>query len=208
MKIIDLASWSRREHFEFFSTFDDPTFGIVSEVDCSNAYALVKEKQHSFFAWYMHKSMLAVDAVEEFKYRIADGQVVFYEEIHAGPTIGRKDGTFSFSFIPFDRDFTTFSQSLKDEIIQVQNSTGLRIGVDADHKNIVYYSTLPWIAFTGLKHPRDANETAGIPKITFGKMFIRDGKRMMPVSVHAHHGLLDGLHVGQYLDVFQELLEG
>jgi chloramphenicol O-acetyltransferase type A len=34
----------------------------------------------------------------------------------------------------------------------------------------------------------------------------KDGKRSMPVSIHAHHGLVDGLHVGQYIDCFQELM--
>ena len=28
----------------------------------------------------------------------------------------------------------------------------------------------------------------------------------MPVSIHVHHALVDGLHVGQYIDCFQELL--
>ena len=206
MKVIDLDSWSRREHFEFFTTFDDPTLGIVSEVDCSKAYTLVKDRQLSFFAWYMHKSVLAVDAVEELKFRIVDGQVVYFDEIHAGPTIGREDGTFGFSFIPFDRDFMAFSQSIKDEILEVKNNPGLRLGVDADRKNVVYYSTLPWIAFTGLKHPYSANDVSGIPKITFGKVHLREGKRILPVAVHAHHGLVDGLHVGKYLDIFQSLL--
>lgn len=206
MKIIDQDSWNRREHFEFFSSYDDPTFGIVSEVDCSKAYALAKERQLSFFAWYMHKSMLAVDAVKELKFRILEGQVVYFDEIHAGPAIGREDGTFGFSFIPFDRNFTAFSQSIKDEILEVQNSPGLRLGVDADRKNVVYYSTLPWITFTGLKHPFNAEDMAGIPKITFGKVHIRDGKRIMPVAVHAHHGLVDGLHVGKYFEIFQDLL--
>ncbi|MEL7004699.1 MAG: hypothetical protein AAFN93_18470 [Bacteroidota bacterium] len=28
----------------------------------------------------------------------------------------------------------------------------------------------------------------------------------MPVSIHVHHGLVDGIHVGQYCDLFQKLL--
>ena len=27
-KIIDIATWNRKEHFEHFSAFDDPFFGI------------------------------------------------------------------------------------------------------------------------------------------------------------------------------------
>ena len=27
-KIIDIATWNRREHYEHFSAFDDPFFGL------------------------------------------------------------------------------------------------------------------------------------------------------------------------------------
>jgi chloramphenicol O-acetyltransferase type A len=33
-----------------------------------------------------------------------------------------------------------------------------------------------------------------------------NGKRTMPMSVHVHHALVDGLHIGQYIDCYQELL--
>ncbi|MDB5151098.1 MAG: chloramphenicol acetyltransferase, partial [Mucilaginibacter sp.] len=31
-------------------------------------------------------------------------------------------------------------------------------------------------------------------------------KRTMPVSIHVNHALIDGIHVGQYIDCYQELL--
>ena len=33
-----------------------------------------------------------------------------------------------------------------------------------------------------------------------------NGKKTMAMSVHVHHGLMDGLHVGQFVDHFQELM--
>jgi chloramphenicol O-acetyltransferase type A len=42
--------------------------------------------------------------------------------------------------------------------------------------------------------------------MSFGKMTESDGKLTMPVSVHVHHALIDGLHVGQYIDLFQQLM--
>jgi chloramphenicol O-acetyltransferase type A len=33
-----------------------------------------------------------------------------------------------------------------------------------------------------------------------------NGKKTMPMSVHVHHGLMDGLHVGLFIDFFQELM--
>ena len=124
MKTIDIKTWKRREHFEFFAKFDEPFFGIVSEVDCSRAYATAKAQGYSFFAWYLHKSLLAVNGIDEFRYRIIDEQVVDCEEIHASSTIGRSDGTFAYSFVRFSPDFPTFHQALQEETVLVQKSTG------------------------------------------------------------------------------------
>jgi chloramphenicol O-acetyltransferase type A len=33
-----------------------------------------------------------------------------------------------------------------------------------------------------------------------------NGKRTMPMSIHVHHGLVDGLHLGQFVDYFQEIM--
>lgn len=38
MKEIDIEKWNRKEHFEFFSKMASPYFGIITELDCSNAY--------------------------------------------------------------------------------------------------------------------------------------------------------------------------
>lgn len=109
MKIIDVEKWNRKEHFEFFSKMDSPYFGFTTEIDCTKAYTYAKENGHSFFATYLHRSMVAVNAVDELKLRIVDNQVVLYNVIHAGTTIGRADGTFGFAFIPFSNDFNTFN---------------------------------------------------------------------------------------------------
>lgn len=44
------------------------------------------------------------------------------------------------------------------------------------------------------------------PKITFGKMYTKDDRKMMAVSINAHHGLMDGLHVAKFLELFQKLM--
>jgi len=39
-------------------------------------------------------------------------------------------------------------------------------------------------------------------------MVVQDnGKRTMAVSVHVHHGLMDGLHVGEFFNKFQEVMD-
>ena len=49
---IDLATWNRKEHFEFFSKFEEPFFGTTIQFDCTKAYHKAKELGVSFFVYY------------------------------------------------------------------------------------------------------------------------------------------------------------
>ena len=206
MKKIDLSSWKRKEHFEFFSKMDSSNFGIVTEVDCDECYKNSKENGISFFANYLHKSMIAVNSVEELKYRIIDNEIIVFEKIHAGITIAREDDTFGFGFVNFSQDFETFNAELNNEILEVKNCSGLRLNNDDIKKDLIRHSTIPWNSFSGLLHPTNFDQKESVPKITFGKFVIREGKRMLPISIEAHHGLVDGLHIAKYLNEFQNQL--
>jgi len=206
MQKLDLQSWNRKEHFEFFSTFDEPFFGIVSEVDCTKAFQYSKNNKRSFFAHYLHKALFAVNAIPEFKYRILEDEVVVCENVHSAATIARPDGTFAFSFAEFDQDFSIFQKRLKKEIEEVQNSTGLRFNNDAKRLDAIHISSFPWHKLTGLSHSRNFKHPDSVPKITFGKMYSLGNEYKLPVAINVHHGLMDGFHVAKFLEVFQELL--
>jgi chloramphenicol O-acetyltransferase type A len=207
MRKIDRTNWIRKEHFDFFSKFDEPFFGIVSEVDCTIAYRYSKEEQHSFFSYYLHKSIIAANSIEEFKYRIVDDDVVVYDEIHASPTIARDDGSFGFSFMEYNTDFSIFNSRVLKEISEVKNSTGLRLNDEASRNNVIHYSSIPWIQFSGLTHARNYKIGDSAPKITFGKMVEEGNIRKMNVAVYVHHGLADASHIALFLERFQNLLD-
>lgn len=206
MRILDLNTWNRKEHFEFFSKFEEPFFGIVTEFDVTRALQVTKEKNYSFFAYYLHKSMLAVNSIEEFRYRIVEDKVAVYNEIHGSATIGRDDHTFGFSFIPYHSDFQIFNEQLNEEIARVKQSTGLNLTSEGMRKDVVHYSTLPWNTFTGLSHARSLSSDDSAPKIVFGKIFERDHKKIMSMALNLHHGLADGWHAAKHFELFQNLL--
>ncbi len=207
MTPIDLKTWKRNEHFEFFSGMASPFFGITAEVDCTTAHKKAKRSGESFFAHYLHKSMLAVNSVEELKYRITGEEVVVCDKVHAGATIGRPDGTFGLIFVHFSRDFETFKRELESEIMAVKNSNGLRLNNEDAKIDLVRYSTIPWTSFTALLHPSRLDKSESVPKITFGKFTVRGDRKFLPVSVEAHHGLADGFHLAKYLTTFQQELD-
>ena len=203
-KILDLDSWNRKDHFQFFKQFEEPFFGLTVKIDCTIAYQYSKKNGNSFFLYYLHKALVAANNTTPFRYRIIDDKVVVYETINASPTIGREDGTFGFSYMDYDEDFDTFNTTAKKEIDRVQSTQGLDPATSGD--NVIHFSSMPWIDFTSLSHARNYSFNDSCPKISFGKMIDENGKKTMSVSIHVHHGLLDGYHVSLFIDEFQKQL--
>jgi chloramphenicol O-acetyltransferase type A len=203
-KALDINNWPRKDHFHFFRQFEEPFFGVTVNIDCTAAYTTCKQNGASFFLYYLHASLIAANNTEPFKYRIAGDEVFIYDIVNASPTINRPDGTFGFAYMDYKESFSEFVQEAQAEIDKVRSSKGLIPSVSGE--NIIHYSSIPWINFTSLSHARSFSFKDSIPKISFGKMRDENGKKSMPVSVHVHHGLMDGYHVGQFIDNFQKIM--
>ncbi len=203
-KEIDISNWNRKGHFEFFSAFDEPFFGITTPIDCTIAMKRVKEIEIPFFVYYLHKTLEAINKVENFRLRIENKKVYLYNEIDASATIMRKDKTFGFSFMKFHEDIHEFNTIVQTEIERIQTTTGILTREYPE--NIIHFSAVPWINFTGLTHSRNFKIEDSCPKISFGKVVEENGKKSMALSVTAHHGLVDGYHVGLLVEEFQNLM--
>lgn len=201
-KTIDKAIWNRREHFEHFSAFDDPFFGVTVNVDCTHTYQYAKEKGLSFSLLILYRIITAAWQVEEFRYRIEGDDVVCYDSLAPEATVGRKDHTFSFASFEYDVDENVFVQKAKAEMDRLQHTTGLnKSGVF--RPNAIHYSAVPWLTFTDMKHPTNMRSGDSIPKISTGKFFKEGDRLMLPISITCHHGLMDGYHVGRFLEVLR-----
>ena len=205
-KIIDYNKWIRKEHYEWFKNFDEPFFGVVSEVDCSIAYANSKKNNIPFFHNYLHKSIKAANLLESFRLRVEEDQIVCYDSIHASATLNNAVGLFAISFINYDEDLIKFSKNVKKEEDRVRKIKGLGVNSDTARKDTIHYSSAPWFKITGLTHARNFKFQDSVPKITFGKFETTGDKKIMNISINGHHGLMDGSHVAEYLKLFQELL--
>lgn len=202
-KKLDIKNWSRKEHFNFFKTFDEPFFGVTFNVEVTALYSYCKNNNLSFFISYLYAALKAANSVENFKYRIKDdNEVRVYDVINGSPTINRPDGTFGFSYINYSDDFLTFYNNAEEEINRVRSEKTLVPSSDDD--NTIHFSALPWVQFTALTHARKYGYVDSVPKISFGKVFTQDNKLFMPTSVHANHAVVDGYHVGLFSNRFQE----
>jgi len=200
---INLETWNRKDHFLFFKQMEEPFYGITTTLDCTKGYEEAKQLGVSFFTYYLHKTLVAVNAVENFRYRIDNDEVVLHETICASATIMREDKTFGFSYMDFAENLDEFAEIVTTEIDRIQHTTG--IFTRTYPENIIHFSALPWIDFTSISHARSFTWPDSCPKISFGKMTDQNGKKSIPLSVHVHHGLVDGYHVGLFLEKLQAM---
>ena len=203
-KLIDLDNWNRKEHFLFFSKFEEPFFGVTVKVDCSTAYQKAKEKGVSFFLYYLYRALKTANKIENFRYRIIENQPYDFATVNASPTINRPDGTFGFAYMDYFEDEKQFYEKALQEIENVKNTNSLLPAVSGE--NVIHFSAIPWLDFTSISHARSFSHPDSCPKISFGKMTDNNGAKAMPVSIHGHHALMDGYHVGLFVDKFQDLL--
>lgn len=200
---LDIQNWNRKAHFEFFNSFADPYFAVVNKFEVSVPYKISKEKNLSFFGLYLHACMKAVNAVENFKYRIYPNEILVHEVIHASATIARHDHTFGCTFIEYTDDVFEFLKNLSKEKQRVLSSTDFFPPTNS--LDCIYCSALPWIPFTGHKEPFCGFKES-VPKLAFSGLVLENDKVFMNVSISVNHALMDGYHVGQFAGKFQENL--
>lgn len=203
MRKLDLNSWERSSHYQFYTQFKDPIFSLTGNVNVEILKNYCELNNLNFYAAYLFLSQKVASKIREFRLRIVDGELIEYDKLSAGPTVLRPDNTFRFSYIPACKDFKSFSA-----IVQQSREKALTqdvLTIEHDEPNMIYYTVIPWISFTALKNPNMQMDTS-VPKIAFGKYFEEGDHLKMPVCIEAHHGLMDGYHVGVYFEKFQKAL--
>lgn len=203
-KLINIDGWNRKDHFNLFSKFEEPFWGVVVSIDCTQAYQNAKAKNQSFYLYYLYRSLKAANEIENFRYRIIKGDVYLYDQVNVANTVDRADHTFGFAYINYSTDEQQFIEQAKAAMEKVRQTTGLIPSEEGAAD--IHYSALPWLDFTSISHARAFGFPDSCPKISFGKITQVHGKKTMPVSVHVHHGLADGYHVGLFVERFQALM--
>ena len=201
-KEINIDTWKRKNQYDHFKDFDDPFFNITGHIDMTMLYNFCKKEELSFFLASLFCSVEATNEVEAFRLRLLDEKVILYKEIHAGSTILHDDDTFSFCYFEKKDSIFEFVDEGKMRIEKQQKSK--QFDPKLNELNTIHYSVIPWVAFSSFKHARNFGNKDSIPKIVFGKLFEENKLKKLPVSVEVNHCLVDGFHVGQYFQQFQD----
>jgi chloramphenicol O-acetyltransferase type A len=202
---IDIETWNRRSTFEYFKNFEDPFFNMTANVDVTALYQYCKLESVSFSLACVYYSQSALNSIREFRLRILNEAVIEYDHVEATQTILNDDETFSFCYFKRQSDLKTFNAA---GLTAREKYRDLKtFDVESDRIDLIYYSVIPWVSFTSFKHASRFDSRNTVPRIVFGKTFAEGAKLKMPISVEAHHALMDGIHVGKYYQGLQHLLD-
>ena len=204
---LDIESWNRRHHFDFFRKSEDPFFNLCTEVDVTKLFQRVDSLENgSFFLASLWISLIAANQIESFRYRLDGDSVLVFDTVDCGSTVLRDDQTFGFGYFRYTTDYAEFATRGEKEVARVRKQRGELVEPSSD-LGMIYYSVIPWVSFSSFSHARNRGARDSIPRIVFGKHHRVGEFRKMPISVEAHHALMDGLHVAQFLDSMQNQLD-
>jgi len=202
-KEFNIDSWNRKDQYEFFKTYDDPYFNLTTQIEVTNLYNYCKKNDLSFFLACLHLTVESANEIMEFRLRIIDKKLVEFKSINIGSTVLNDDKTFSFCY--FKREISIEEFDCSGKIVLQRHREGTEFDANEDYLDLIHCSFIPWVSFTSFKHARNKElESSGIPKFVFGKYVEENKKIRMPFSIEVHHALMDGLHVGEFLEIFQD----
>ena len=208
MKYIDFENWKRKEHFNFFYRMDYPQYNICLNLDVTKFIQFTKSKNLSFYYAMIYAVTDVVNSTAEFKYRIRDGRVVLHEKVHPSFTYmenDEADALFKLITVDLEGDMYEYEQAVKERCLTQTDYFGLEKLAGRD--DLIYITCIPWISFTHISHTITINRNDSVPRISWGKYFKDGDKVMLPFSVQVHHALIDGVHVGKYVEALQKYID-
>jgi chloramphenicol O-acetyltransferase type A len=208
-RYLDTGTWARRDAFEYFQAFDKPYFNVCVRLDVGPLKAALAARGGGAglsLACYFVALRLANEH-EAFRLRLERGRVRVHDEVHGSTTVLREDGeSFFFADLEHVRDFGVFAAQA-GSAIEAARTMRADFEPKPEETARVYFTALPWLHFTSFSHARNWGREDSIPRLAFGRAQADGGHLWLPMSVEVHHALMDGVHVGRYVQAFEAMLQ-
>lgn len=210
MKKIDLEHWERRSHYEWFSSFADPSVSMDVKMDLTALLSDCKREGVSSFAAVMYLVCKSVNANRAFRLRISGQDVVEIPFANVAYTIMVNDSRFV-NCRARTQGFGVFLEDVERNRREFENSNF----VQKQYNNVsviddIYCSCVPWVNFTSVRQPIPdrSPESKSIPRVCWGRYF-REGERTYTtLNVTANHALVDGIDLAKVFEGAQTLFDG
>lgn len=212
-RYLDTDAWPRRDAYDFFRGFDKPYFNVCVRLDVAPLKAVVDALEPGLL-WraYHYVALRLANQLEPFRLRIEGGSMRIHERVDGSSTVLREDGSFTFADLDVHAqgdaallDFESFAAQAGASVTAARSRLLPFEPRPLDQQRI-HFTTLPWLHFTSFSHARNWGREDSIPKLAFGRIEYDGARAWLPLSVEVHHALMDGLHVGQFVQGFEVAL--
>ncbi len=200
----DMEKYARKAQFDYFRTLQYPYVGVTVDVDVTDARLFSREKKRSFTLTVLHAAALAADRVPEFRQRIRGDGIIEYSECPTSHIEQAEGEPYCYCTLRHHMGiWEYFERAEKARRECVKNG----ITEDADAESMIFVSALPWLRYTSLIQPVAGGDESN-PRLSWGKYREEGGRITMPVSVLAHHALVDGKHIARFYRCLDEEIAG
>lgn len=202
---IDLASYPRRKHFEYFKALAYPYTGLTANVDVTALKRYTAETGNSFFLSMMFAAAKAANRIPEFRMRIREDGIIEYPNCGTSHILLLENNTYCYCNLYYEKSYAQFIPYA----IQEQEKWKRNPSIEDDEETDALYfvSAIPWVHYTQLVQAVPCTQESN-PRISFGKYELKEGRLMMPLTVLVHHALIDGFHIGLFYQyVGEEILQ-
>jgi chloramphenicol O-acetyltransferase type A len=203
----------RRDRFEFFDRMQSPAVNLCFTMDVPDFRPWCKAQDLAPFHVMLFAVLRAVLKVENFRYRVHEGEVIRIEHLVPSFTVKNQHGDLNFAQFDWTddvREFVARGKAAGEEAAgMTEMNLKYRTMSPRDAKDQVFVTCMPWLDFTSIQHPMMSLATPDIPSLAWGRFRdAPDGGLQLPFSVQAHHGFVDGYHIHLLAQqVAQELAE-
>ncbi len=195
-----IENFYKQDIFNMFHKKDNPFSFVTTRIDITNIYKLCQEKKH-IYATMGYYLCLALNEVEEFKYRFEENNFYKYDKINPSYTEQYSDGTIGFFTVPLKEDYEAFIE----DYIKIKDKFLKRDYKEEEQQNVVWLSCEPWFNFTSVISPYEKDLT--IPQLIWDKFIFIDHHVYTNLMIMSHHGFVDGAHIGQFLNHLNEKIK-
>lgn len=192
----------RRDRFELFDRMDSPAVNLSFTMELPDFRPWCKAQGLPPFHVLLCAVLRSVLKIENFRYRIFDGEVICIDRLTPSYTVVNHHHDLNFAQFAWSddlREFVARSLVARDEASHMSALNDTYQGMSPrECKNQVFVTCIPWLDFTSIQHPMASVGSPDIPSLAWGKF--RDGangRMQLPFSVQAHHGFVDGYHIHQ-----------
>jgi chloramphenicol O-acetyltransferase len=187
-----VESYYRREIFEFFKDYRNPFYSVSFRLPFGRLKAFLDERSWRTYLNLCYFFTRAMQPLEDFRYRLKDGDFILYESIHPGLTVPAAGGLlFGFAHFSYSPNAARFNAGVVMPSVDAPPNLS-----DDDTSIYVYFTAIPGIPFTTFTHATNDPSDAA-PRVAFGKPYRESGEHWVPVGIQVNHAFIDGRALGE-----------